>query len=126
MRPRQHAQPAADEHVQQAREFFRFYERLVDEGEELGWAVVVLFYTALHLVQAYAVRRGERPTGHDERRGFIARKLPSLVDPYRRLETESQRARYRLRKPDAARLEDCYRHDFLPIVEELRSRGITW
>ena len=45
--------PDAVRHLDKARSNHALYEKLKSEATHLDWAVTVLFYTALHLVQAF-------------------------------------------------------------------------
>src|SRR4051812_13984154 len=60
------------------------------------WSVVLAFYSALHLVDAYLVRVGYRPRNHEDRRASIQRlrELRPLWEDYRTLDTRSREARY--------------------------------
>ena len=62
------------------------------------WAVVVTFYSALHLVDTFLARSGIHPTSHTDRERLIARtQLRPIYAEYRRLNTRSREARYDLR-----------------------------
>ena len=69
--------------------------RLADLGEP-GWAVTLLFYAAMHLVQAYLVNRNPPPETHSAREALITRLpiLRPLADDYRALKKYSELARY--------------------------------
>jgi len=120
----------AAKHLARARRNYQTYQRLKSSGQDLDWAVTVLFYTALHLVQAYFVEQAatgfDIPQSHQERAARIGLKLLPIYRHYRALEERSRRARY---EPDYVPLtlkaiqayEDL---DFVPIVAELRRRGI--
>jgi hypothetical protein len=71
----------AQRYLDQARENYRLYRRLRSDVDHLDWAVTLLFYTALQLIQAYLVETAapyDIPRGHDERSRHIYRKLPQL------------------------------------------------
>jgi hypothetical protein len=61
------------------------------------WAVTVLFYTALHLIDQVLYHNGRiNPRNHFQRHAAIARE-PALIPiypDYRELEHQSRRARY--------------------------------
>ena len=67
--------------------------------EELGWYMVVLFYSALHLVDAYLVTKAWNPSmeNHGERNREL-RKCTELTKPfrtaYRSLQDISEQVRY--------------------------------
>jgi hypothetical protein len=120
----------AAKHLTRAQQNYETYQRLKNSGQDLDWAVTVLFYTALHLVQAYFVEQAatgfDIPQTHQERATRIGLKLLPIYRHYRALEERSRSARY---EPDYIPLalqavqarEDL---DFAPIVAELRRRGI--
>lgn len=60
------------------------------------WIVTILFYAALHQVQAYFARMGQNPTMHTARDSAIQRdaKLKIIYIDYREMETYSRTARY--------------------------------
>jgi hypothetical protein len=121
----------AAKHLALARQNYQTYQRLKDSGQDLDWAVTVLFYTALHLVQAYFVQQAvtafDIPQSHKERTTRIGLKLLPIYSHYRTLQDLSRDARY---EPDhivltpkaVQQYEDL---DFVPIAVELRQRGIS-
>src|SRR5438128_1346011 len=80
----------AKRHIQEARENYDRYSRLLAAGDA-SWALVLLFYSALHLVQADAVVRNEKgrgpapPVDHTERRAYVAHHASRIYPPYTRL-----------------------------------------
>ena len=44
-------------HIQEAQANYVRYERLAQNPLDIGWALVLLFYSALHLVQAHALAK---------------------------------------------------------------------
>jgi hypothetical protein len=63
----------------------------------------VLFYTALHLVQAYIVENASTgfdiPRDHPERDSAVSRLLPHIYPSYRFLSNRNQWATYHVDKP---------------------------
>lgn len=61
-----------------------------------GWAMTMLFYAALHHVQAYFVTQGKYPITHTHRDSSIRRdsNLGHIYVDYRELEDLSRMARY--------------------------------
>ena len=47
--------PLAQAHLDQARANYLLYRQLRAEGQHRDWAITLLFYTALQLIQSYAV-----------------------------------------------------------------------
>jgi hypothetical protein len=62
----------------------------------LGWSITVLFYNALHYVEAYFVTRGHGFNNHFSRASAIQNDpvIRSLYADYRDLENLSREARY--------------------------------
>src|SRR5947199_884532 len=89
---------AGSQHLGRARRNHRLYSKLADEGEYLEWAVIVLFHTALHLVQAcligLATDAAQVPKNHSDRRYFISTRLNPIFRDYRFLEDISREMRY--------------------------------
>lgn len=121
----------AAKHLTRARQNYETYGRLKRSGQDLDWAVTVLFYTALHLAQAYFVQQAatsfDIPRNHQERSTHVGLKLPPIYRHYRTLEDHSRRARY---EPDYVPLtpeaiQTLEDRDFVPITVALRQRGIS-
>jgi hypothetical protein len=115
-------------YLMRARQHYQTYLRLKGGGQDLDWAVVALFYTALHLVEAYFVEQHSCPArDHQRRRDRVGALLTPLFQHYRTLEDKSQDARYEPRHvsftpEEVQELEDA---DFTPLVTGLRNRGIN-
>ena len=62
----------------------------------LGWSITVLFYSALHYVEAYFAGQGTGCKNHTSRAGSIQRdpRIRSIFIEYRDLENLSREARY--------------------------------
>jgi len=72
---------AAAKHLALARQNYDTYHRLEHSGQDLDWAVTVLFYTALHLMQAYfvqsrAIRARSSPSSSTR---YIVRLFPTAA-----------------------------------------------
>jgi hypothetical protein len=61
-----------------------------------NWAIVMLFYVAVHYVEAYFSRQSKHLVGHPARETAIQRdpKINSIFRNYRELYTYSREARY--------------------------------
>ena len=118
----------AVQYLARARQHYQSYLRLKSGGRDLDWAVVALFYTALHLVEAYFVEHHSYPTrDHQRRRDRVGALLTPLFQHYRTLEDKSQDARYEpqlvpFTPEEVQELEDA---DFAPLMTGLRNRGIS-
>lgn len=90
--------PQPAEHIAQAEKNERLYESLI--GTEFNdWAVVSLFYAALHYVDAYFVQRaGVSPSNHSTRNILVSMttELAGIEIHYRELYARSLDARYEI------------------------------
>jgi hypothetical protein len=120
---------AAKAHLDQARKNLSLHRQLRKEGEHLDRSLTLVFYSALQLIQAYLIETAQSafdvPSGHDQRRDAVMRKLPTIWKHYRRLDKVSQVARYQqdlYADPTDQEIEHQFRTDFRPIVQEIESR----
>ncbi|MBM4041274.1 MAG: hypothetical protein FJ290_22455 [Planctomycetes bacterium] len=101
-----------EQHLAQAKANKAFYEELLDRPEYHDWALTVLFYAALHYVDAFLYPSD--PPDHSTRNKLISRSptLRSLYRKYRRLQDRSQDARYECYDPTREELvkarQECY------------------
>lgn len=118
-------------HLAKARQNYRLYQQLKRGGDDLDWAVTVLFYAALHLAEAYLVEISpsafSRPKGREERSAAIRRHLPQIYADYQFLRTRSTWARYHVRKPKPTpqAVQQYETQQFARIVDELRRLGVS-
>ncbi len=123
--------PEAHLHLVQARQNYHLYQALKQGSQHLDWAVTVLFYTALHLAEAYLAENTSdafsRPRGHEERSAAIRRHLPQIYSDYQFLRTRSTWARYHVQKPKPGpELVQRYETEqFARIAGELRRLGFS-
>jgi hypothetical protein len=97
--------PSASDHEEQASQNEAFFKDLGGkDAARSDWAMTALFYTALHEIQALAIRKGWRvrhraglrfPEDHNERLQVIATHLAPIEAEYRSLKDWSEHARYR-------------------------------
>jgi hypothetical protein len=111
--------PGESVHQQQAvhnRNFFTEFR--LAQSDYTDWAATVLFYTALHLVEAFLASRGEHSPDHRQRDQNFVRfaELRPLYSPYRELKHHSQRARYYGARFDSVTLDKLRAH--LNTIEE--------
>ncbi len=95
--------------------------RLV-EMAEYGWSVTCLFYSALHLTEAYLVQQGRASANHRDRGLHILRepRLNQVRRAYTRLKAESEHARYEcvaFSEQDAIRIRQLL---YAPMAAALR------
>jgi hypothetical protein len=124
--------PSKQEHLEQARRDKAFADS-VDRERFPEWVPVAWFYCALHLVDALLAQtlpaQQAHPTNHIRRVQLLSttgawRDDPTLGERYA-LDTLSRHGRYACRPDSVAftpdRLEEVYRDDFLPLVEQLEA-----
>jgi len=78
-------------------------------GISVDWAITMLFYAALHRVDAYLARKNMHPTSHKHRDDEIERNgsICDIYEDYRWLEDKSKGARYDIANFDKSRLEQA-------------------
>jgi hypothetical protein len=119
----------AQAHLEQARANYILYHQLRAEGRHRDWSLTLLFYTALQLIQAYAVERENSPFdiphGHDRRRLYVQSQLNAVWPDYRTLENASQVARYEQGQPDPseADLQRRFEQEFTAIRQLIEVRA---
>jgi hypothetical protein len=101
--------------------FFRGFD--LDTTPYLEWVVVAIFYTALHLVEAFAATRGEHPDSHGERERFLwaSPELQPVIVHYFYLKDRSEDARYRIRTFLPDEVKHLITHHFEPLKQHIAS-----
>jgi uncharacterized protein (UPF0332 family) len=114
--------PTKPEHISKAERNEKFAET-VSKTAYLDWAVTIIFYAALHYVDAILAVSGIHPDNHTQRDAAIGtNETLRIVRPeYRLLETVSQNARYRAMKIEAADLAEAQKN-FTTLRAHLRGR----
>lgn len=133
MPPRSCLSREARRHVEEAHLFYRRYEGCLNELKDPDAALIMLFYSVLHLVQAHAGQEAARPGGlpppklHTTRGEYVARHLGSIATRYLILQAASENARYDLVKRSAADVQQFHDQEFTQIRDYLAERrGIAW
>jgi hypothetical protein len=86
----------------------------------------VLFYAALHLVQAHAEQFGPWvPQDHEERNSYLRENLNRIYYDYRDLQDRSRDMRYDLYPTTAEEVQAWHNLQFGRIAGHLRRRGIS-
>ncbi len=91
--------PERHEHLQRARDNELLAAQLkADVGFSNDWAITMLFYSALHYVDAFLAGKRMHPLNHDDRDEEIERNgsLTDIYRHYRRLKDFSRSARYEI------------------------------
>lgn len=120
----------AKKHVAEAWRNYCLYERWLDS--EPNWALVLMFYSSLHLVQAHAEDLCSKrqhlhlPQNHSERASYISSNLPKIVVDYRELQTASEDVRYQLVRYSRDDVLDFYSGQFSRILEILYIKRVSW
>lgn len=115
--------PTEQQHVERAERNEAFYAFLAQVREAPEWQVVVLFYAALHYVDAYLTRIGSEPHTHTERRAKV-RKDPNLRPIYRayvELDDRSRDARYTEARFTADVVSELFDREFSAVRRRVRS-----
>ena len=115
--------PQLAEHIEQAEKNERLYDNLV--GTEFNdWAVVSLFYAALHYVDAYFVQRvGASPSNHNARNRLVSMtlELAGIKTRYRELYARSLDARYEIVAISEDEAKQERTTHFVPIRTHIRA-----
>src|SRR4051812_43064126 len=126
--PRRIPPPSVSDHLDQARDNVALHEMLLSEpsGRFLDWAVVALFYAALHLVEAHARHsRHDLGDNHKEVRDYIDRHLASIRRQYRDLFDASRDARYLCWNPPVDEVRRLRAIEYSHVQAQLRNRGVS-
>lgn len=111
------------EHLEKARHNLAFLNTInVADDTFADWAIVVLFYRALHLVSAVAHSEGrDHGSSHAERQSSVdAVFAPPTAQSYRRLRSRSRIVRYESVRSTAGDFQRLLRSDFEPLLREVR------
>lgn len=116
------------EHLQEVYENYCRYQNALDRQEYLNWAIVFLFYSAVHLINAYAATKhpDRKFESHYDRDEYIKDNLKVVYARYRRLEEASRSARYDLVRYDRSRTLRFHDEAFAGIRTELKTLGFEW
>ena len=115
--------PPRPEHIRQADHNEGVFSRL-DSLDIIDWTITVMFYAALHRVDAYLARSNIYPTKHNGsnplgRNQYVSRILPTdEARNYLRLYNASKRSRYEVGCLDPntrTYYEDLLQNDFTPL-----------
>jgi hypothetical protein len=123
--------PKALFHVDQSRRNRDLSQNLAQDGTFPEWAVTLLFYAALHLVQAHFVQTATSvaniPDNHKVRNERVRTTSQAIRKQYKSLYDLSIQSRYYPEIPRATPAEIAhYRTSlFEPVVVELRRLGVA-
>ncbi len=94
------------EHNHDAQEYLSKNPQYEDRG------ITTLFYSALHIVDAYPVSKGKRPRGHWARNTAVQKELEPVTEDYHNLYALCMKARYVV--------------DFDQLTKSERDAAIQW
>ena len=116
------------EYLQEAYENYQRYEKSLDQQEYLNWAIVFLFYSAVHLINAYAIAKhpNKQFHSHQERDEYVKDNLRVIYNRYDILEGASRNARYELVRYGRNRALQIHNNAFNGIRVELKTLGFEW
>lgn len=98
--------PSRQEHLDKAEHNENIARQiLMPNNSCLDWAVIALFYSAAHYVDAYIMQILPEPSSHEERFDYIRRANRHLYPVYRNLFDEGWKARYDVYNIDSSRLQ---------------------
>jgi len=121
--------PPRPEHIRQADHNEGVFRRL-DSLDIIDWTITVMFYAALHKVDAYLALQNIHPTKHygknpPGRNQYVKEKLPrDEARNYLRLYNASKRSRYEvgcLEPNTRAYYEGLFQNHFIPLNDYFQS-----
>jgi len=107
------------QHTEKAKYNEKFFQETKDEYPD--WAITGLFYSALHLVEAFLSKKDHSVEDHKSRFWFIqnTKELKPLYPNYRALYDYSVNARYKMQKFNVETLNDTYKSFYLPLKKDI-------
>lgn len=119
--------PVLHQHLARAEKNERFYQTISSSrplSEQFPeWEVVVLFYSALHYVDAFLATLNLHPQDHGVRNWWTATsvEIRPIYFHYQNLYRLSRRARYDLIPFSRPYVQNLYTRDFQPIKQHLHA-----
>jgi hypothetical protein len=110
--------PTGSTHLAQAARNKTLALAIVDDYPD--WAVVVLFYAALHLVDAYLARSNVHPRSQGDWGIYVDRSsLRSIAASYHQLQDRSRDARYNAQPFTPLQFQLLHQRHFLPLKRHI-------
>lgn len=116
--------PTKDEHIDQALRNETLADRLdANLNPTQEWRVTLLFYAALHWVEAYLTNIGMRTFNHSGRQKVISQRpeLTQIVVNYFLLKHESEEARYNCKAFAESELSQIRDNYYNPVKQHMQS-----
>ena len=87
--------PKQEDHLNQVSQNKAFLQS-INRTAYPDWAITVIFYTALHYIDALLAKENVHPGSHDRRDNYVTRRheLRTIAKDYFRLKNSSRTARY--------------------------------
>ena len=118
--------PELQRHLPQAEKNERLANAMVSLSERYTeWEVTILFYSALHYVDAFLATRGLHPKDHRERQDLVA-DLTDLARYYEILFKRSMNARYHLYEFTPQEVDRIKSGAFLRVKEGVLALLADW
>jgi hypothetical protein len=108
--------PDRNQHLTRAKENEEFARTLdLSQTLQVDWAVTMLFYSALHYVDAFLAGKHKHPRDHEARDSEVENNgsLTDIYRDYRTLKDKSEAARYDI--------SNLHREQFPPIEQRFRN-----
>jgi uncharacterized protein (UPF0332 family) len=111
--------PTSKAHKAKASYNEKFFDDVKDSYQD--WALTGLFYSALHLVDAFLSSKGISVENHLTRADFInkIKELKPLYQDYRILYDYSVNARYKMHSFSTENISDTYKNIFQPFKKAI-------
>lgn len=118
--------PKSQDHRRQVNHNENVFPKMLDPGINApDWAITVMFYTILHLFEAFlADRRQIHLKRHKDRHRYFRRNFPNLWVSYERLYNACENARYEVAHLDPSSANfyiELRNNHYLPIKRHLES-----
>lgn len=117
-----------EEHIHEAKRNYERYLLMLQNEDNVSWATVFLFYSAIHLIQSYARRDTptDIPSNHESRRNYVAYYLPeNIAANYMELDDVSKLVRYNLRRKSPRDVRTLHDDHFSKIRKHFREELST-
>lgn len=116
-------------HIDEAQANRRRYELMLTNPDDVSWGLVFLFYSALHLIQAYAkyYTPDDIPKDHKDRQYYVAYYFDAdIAAHYEKLYTVSRQVRYSLSQYELAQVREVHDNVYAKVRRYFRDQNIAW
>ncbi len=114
--------PGQAQHLVAARTNTEFAKQLMEQGDHLDWAVVAVFYSALHWVDSFLARQQIHPLNHEDRDRYVRRtQLRQIYNEYRRLRLSADESRYSLKPVTGEQVSRLIEADLAAIRDRVEA-----